>query len=343
MSNASYAVLTRVKAKFGKRLTEKDYKALLDCGSISDVMAYLKSNTHYINAFGEANERGIRRGLFENLLRQYVNSEFEILSRYEHDTGEDFSQFLAHKNEVDEIVKFLTRLNSAESEEEHYNFTLPPHIAKKVKIDLNALADVVNFEEFVFAMRKSHFGSILLEYPTDIRPIPVAEIENKLYVKLCAELFEAIEKTDASEREELTDLFNTIIDYRNFTNIIRLKKYYFADGATVFKYLLPFGSIRPKVMLEMCNAESSAEVFRIMQRTRVGKLISKVEYATTGELPRIIEFRKARHNMYFSDSPVTVMMSYILLCEIELHNLICIIEGARYNIDKSKIEPLLIY
>ena len=54
MSDTSYAVLTRAKAKFGKRLTEKDYKSLLDCEHVADVMTYLKSNTRYSEAFGEA-------------------------------------------------------------------------------------------------------------------------------------------------------------------------------------------------------------------------------------------------------------------------------------------------
>ena len=37
------------------------------------------------------------------------------------------------------------------------------------------------------------------------------------------------------------------------------------------------------------------------------------------------------------------MISYIILCEIELHNLVCLIEGARYKVDKNVIEKLLIY
>ena len=72
MSEVSYAVLTRAKAKYGKRLKENDYKNLLECDSIAEVMTYLKSNTHYSKAFGEANERDIHRGLFEFLLRQYI-------------------------------------------------------------------------------------------------------------------------------------------------------------------------------------------------------------------------------------------------------------------------------
>ncbi len=342
MSNTSYAVLTRAKAKFGKRLTEKDYKNLLHCDSVPDVMTYLKSNTHYSEAFGEANERGIRRGVFENLLRQYVTKEFDTISRFELSVGEDFSEYIAHKTEIDEIIKILTRLNSTNKNEE-YNFSIPPHIAKKVSIDLIALSKAENYEQFLEAMKKSHYSDVLREYDPKSNYLPIPEIENKLYTKLYSELFDAIKKTDPTERDELQDLFNTIIDYKNFSNIIRLKKYYNAKGTDIIKYLLPFGSLKPQVIYEMCSADSSADVFKIMQNTRVGKLMTKVSFTNSGELPLIIKNKKALHNMYFSDSPATVMMSYVIICEIELHNLVCIIEGARYNVDNSKIEPLLIY
>ena len=72
-------------------------------------------------------------------------------------------------------------------------------------------------------------------------------------------------------------------------------------------------------------------------------ILKKIDSEQIDELELLVRFKKARHNIYFSDSPATVMMSYIFLCEIELHNLICIIEGARYNVDKEVIKPLLIY
>lgn len=342
MSDTSYAVLTRAKAKYGKRLKGKDYKALLDCDNVTDVMTYLKSNTHYINAFGEANERGIHRGLFESLLRQYVTNEFDTICRYELSVGEDFSQYIAHKTEIDEIIRILTLLNSKEKQE--YNFTVPAHIAKKTSIDLNILAKAENYEQFLEAIKNTSYEAVFNEY--DIKEnsaIPIPEIENRLYTKLYSELFEAIEKTDATEKEELKELFNTIIDYRNFLNIIRLKNFYNTDSKTVQKYILPFGNLKAKVIQNMCEAEDPQSVYSIMSSTRSGKLIDKFEFENIDVLELTVKFNKAKHNMYFSDSPATVMMSYITLCEIELHNLICIIEGVRYNVDRSMIEPLLIY
>ncbi|MCH5304208.1 MAG: V-type ATPase subunit, partial [Ruminococcus sp.] len=186
--------------------------------------------------------------------------------------------------------------------------------------------------------------TVLQEYSLkENSPLPIPEIENKLYTKLYTELFEAIEKTDETEKKELEELFNTIIDYRNFLNIIRLKNFYNTDSKTIEKYILPFGSIKKKIIDKMCEAEDTQSVFDIMSATRFGKTIGKLDYEDIDELELKVKFKKAKHNMYFSDSPATVMMSYIILCEIELHNLICIIEGARYNVDKSVIEPLLIY
>ena len=338
----SYAVFTRAKAKYGKRLTEKDYKALLNSETVSDVMTYLKSNTRYIDAFGEANERGIRRGLFENLLRQYQINEFDALCRYELSVGEDISRYVAHKTEVNEIIRILTMLNSKESRD--YNFTVPAHIAKKTSINLNALAKAENYEQFLDAVKNTRYSPILKKHkPDDNSAIPLTEIENELYRIIYLDLYNAIEETNETEKKDLTSFLDSIIDYKNFLNIIRLKKYYNADNKRVKSYIIPFGSLKPSDIDAMCNAETAEEVYDIMSETRTGKLIDKVEYDNLDELEAKVKFKKARHNMYFSASPTTVMISYIILCEIELHNLICIIEGTRYNVDKEIIKPLLIY
>ena len=107
--------------------------------------------------------------------------------------------------------------------------------------------------------------------------------------------------------------------------------------------LLPFGSLSQKKLQDMCNAENSAAVFSIMGNTKPGKLIDKLEYSYTGSIPTRVKYLKAKKNMYLSDNPATVMMSYIILSEIELMNLICIIEGVRYKVDKNRIEQLLTY
>lgn len=55
-NSTSNAVFAKAKAKYGKRLKEKDYKNLLNCKSVAEIMVYLKGNTHYGGALKELNE-----------------------------------------------------------------------------------------------------------------------------------------------------------------------------------------------------------------------------------------------------------------------------------------------
>lgn len=338
----SYAAYTRAKAKYGKRLREKDYKALLNCESVPDVMAYLKSNTRFIDAFGEANERGMRRGLFESLLRQYYINEIDTICRYELSVGEYVSKYVAHKTEIDEIIRILTVLNSKEKRE--FNFTVPAHIAKRTSIDLNALSEAKTFEQFLEATKKTPYERILKEYNTEeYKQIPITEIESKMYIQLYIELYKMIEKTSEDERKPLKNFLDSIIDLRNLLNIIRIKKYYDIDNKVVKSHIIPFGSVKSEVIDAMCNAETPEQVFEIMKDTKTGKLMGKVKFDHFDELELKVKYKNAKHNMYYSNSSSAVMIAYIVLCEIELHNLVCITEGARYRVDKKVIEALLVY
>ena len=93
----------------------------------------------------------------------------------------------------------------------------------------------------------------------------------------------------------------------------------------------------------MCRAESSAEVFSIMQSTHNGKLIDKIGYVYASDISPRVKYRLARKNMHFSNNPSVVMLSYMFISEIELMNVVSLIEGVRYRLDTKLIQSLLIY
>lgn len=342
MSGVSYAVLTRAKAKYGKRLKEKDYKSLVECESVAEVMSYLKTNTHYINAFGEANERDIHRDLFEHLLQQYLTQEFDTISRYDLSAGENFSKFVASKTEINEIIRFLTLLNAKNIK--HFNFTIPAHLEKRTAINLALLTSATTYEEFLTAIKGTTYEEALREFHLEYESqIPIAEIEDKLYIQLYDNLYNSIKMTHGDEFNELHELYDTILDIENFMRILRLKKYYHSEPELIKKHLLPFGTLTEKQIDAMCKASSSADVFSAMNKTKHGKIIDKIDYTYASEIISAVKFKKAQHNMHFSNNPTTVMMSYIILSELEVLNLTTIIEGVRYGIDKDKISSLLHY
>ncbi len=343
MSKTSYAVLTKARSKFGKRLTEKDYSSLLACQNVSEIMSYLKSYTHYAGALRDINERDIHRGRLEALLRQNLFYEFDSLCRYDSGIGSGLSTYVIETMEVEQIVRFLILLNSNSTDKFIYQF--PSYFSKHTEIDIDRLANAKNYDEFLNVAAASPYYEILSKYSADDKNrLPISEIENKLYNFVFSNLYEVIKKTSkGQERRELISFFFTINDYNIFSRILRLKKYYHLKPDEIKANLhLKFTNISPKAIDMMCNAESSAEVFSVMQSTHNGKLINKIGYVYASDISPRVKYRLARKNMYFSNNPSVVMISYMFAAETELMNIIGLIEGTRYKSDKKIIQSMLI-
>lgn len=344
MPNTSYAVMTKARSKFGKRLTEKDYASLLACQSVTEVMSYLKSYTHYSSALEEMNERNVHRGRLESLLRQNLFYEFDSLCRYDSNLSSGFSRYIIETIEVEQIIRFLIMLSSNSTDKFIYQF--PSYFASHTDIDITALANAKSYEEFLNALSDSPYYPILQKYEPDEKGrLPVSSIENELYEHVFTSLYQIISKnTKGTEKKELISMLSTINDYTIFSTILRLKKYYKLPPEAIKKTLmLKYTKISQKAIDQMCKAESSGEVFAIMQSTNNGRLINKIGYVYASDISPRVKYRLARKNMRFSNNPSVVMISYVFVTETELMNIISLIEGIRYKLDTKKLQSLLIY
>ncbi len=343
MSSTSLAVLTKARAKFGKQLSEHDYNNLLACQSVAEVMVYLKSHTHFAKVLEDVNERDVHRGRLEMLLRQNLFYEFDALCRYDSDVSTGFSQYVIEQMEVEQILRFLILLSAKSTEK--FIFQFPSFFAKHTEIDVNRLANAVNYEEFLAALSSSPFYHLLKDFTPDKNGrLPVSDIEMKLYGYVFQNLFDlVISKTKGQEKEELKSLFFTINDYMIFSRILRLKKYYDLPPEKIKDNLfLKYTTLSPQLLDEMCQAESTAEVFSIMQSAGAGRMINRIGYNYAGDIPPRVKYKLAKHNIHFSVNPSVVMISFMFTSETELMNIISLIEGIRYKVDTKTIKSLLI-
>lgn len=344
MSATSYAVMAKARAKYGKFLTERDYASIIACQSVAEVMVYLKSHTHFAKALSEVNERDVHRGRLEMLLRQDLFNEFDSLCRYDSTVSAGFSRYVIEKTEVEQIIRFLILLNSNSTEK--FIFQFPAFLSKHTELDINKLANARDYDEFLEALQNTSYYEILSIYKPDEKGrLPVSDIENKLYAYILGHMVDLInKKTKGSEQRELKEMFRTINDYNIFSRILRLKKYYNLSPEIIKTNILPeYSGLSKKLIDKMCEAESSAEVFQIMQSTGCGRMIGKIGYKYASDISPRVEYKLAKKNIHFSNNPSVVMISFMFLSETELMNVISLIEGIRYQLDPKTIQSLVIH
>lgn len=83
MGMISYAgVNAKVKALFGKMLSEEDYNNLINQKSVQDIFDYLYQNTHYREYLEELAGVEIHRRQLERTLKKNFIRDFKAILRY---------------------------------------------------------------------------------------------------------------------------------------------------------------------------------------------------------------------------------------------------------------------
>ena len=306
-------------------------------------MVYLKAHTHFADTLTEINERDVHRGRLETLLRQDQFDEIASICRYDSGISAGFSSYVIEKAEVEQIIRFLILLNSGSTEK--FIFQYPVFLSKHTVLDINRIANARDYSEFLEAVEGTPFYEILKDFrPDEKGRLAVSDIENKLYALISKHMIELIRQTTKGhERQELMDIFRKLNDYRMMSRIIRMKKYYHMSPEVLRGNILTeYGDISPKLIDRMCKAETVEEVFKILHSTRYGKLFDRIGYTGEGDIGPRVQYQLAKRYLHFSDNPSVVMISFILLSETELMNVISLIEGIRYRLDPKTIRSLLI-
>ncbi|HIZ17032.1 MAG TPA: V-type ATPase subunit [Firmicutes bacterium] len=341
-SYASNSVLTKTRSKFGKMLKSDDYKALVAMSSVSDIAAYLKSNTHYRDVLKNVNESAIHRGNLEFLLRSQLLSDFAELCNFEKSVGNHFFEFITAYGEVNELLRFIRYFNAGQPEK--YLLNMPDFFDKHTPLDLVAMSQVKTYSQLVEFLNHSPYQKLLSPFEVkDGEPLDILNIEAELYKYLYKLLFKLIDSSLHAGKEDLINIYKMNAELDNIRRIYRGKKYFGLSKEVIISQMLPYQyKISKRQLDKMLSADKPDEVLEIVKQAYRSKYCdfssSNIDMNCYIIFYKYIS-KKLRYTKYSS----VAMACYFYLFDYEIKDITTIIEGARYKVPFDEYKDLILF
>ncbi len=325
-SLSANAIATKAKAMYGRRLRSEDYHALLHKKSVAEIAAYLKSDTDYAETFATVKENSIHRGDLEALLKR---DKFERECRLAHYAGgkkKELYQIGILKSEVDLILSKVRLFNSPIYND--FASQIPMYLNRYTSFDLKQLQAANDYDELCAVLNRSEYAKILRRFrPVNNELIDYSRLETALTKYYYDKVINTIKsKLSGKTRSDCLMIFLTSIELQNLSKIYRLKKYYHADAETIRSTLmLDYLRISKSKMEELITAADAESFLRILANSPYRVFADRNDYVFIEYYADQIKYHLAERHMRFSTNPAIVFMTYTILHDIEMSNLINII------------------
>ena len=137
-------------------------------------------------------------------------------------------------------------------------------------------------------------------------------------------------------------MIGTEIDLLNIITIYRVNKYFYYSEYETQKLLIPiFYKLNKNEVNELISSNSFDEMINILSKTQYNKIFKEENYMEHDKNQYLYKI----YIKYFKEKLFNICTVFcnINLIDIEIKNIINIIEGIRYNIDKTEIQKKIVY
>ena len=324
------ALNAKMKGMYAKELDYEELDELLRQASLKDAIYYLKTK---FSSLEEINENMNRREIEQELNNLFIEDIIKISKYLNKKEKYIFNLFLL-KYEIDLVKKvFRNVLTNRDSNKYLKNID---NWTNTLFTSINDINEVTNEEEFYNKIKKQEYYSIFEEFIESENGIPLEELEVKLDKYYFKKIFKSVENN-----KELENLIGTEIDLLNIITIYRSNMYFNYTEEEIKNILIPINyKINKKDISELINSTDFEEIIKILEKT---------PYKNTFKDENNIEHDKNKflydmYIKYFREKLFNLCTVFcnINLIDIEIKNIINIIEGIRYNIDKTEIQKKIV-
>lgn len=336
------AIMTKVRAMYGKMLTPSQYEELIHKHTVQEISAYLRDETPYGAEMEWLKDSQVHRGQLENLVRKEEFYQYTRLMKYER-TKNSIYNFVIMDDEIDVILSCLRYLISGRSEE--FVVNVPSFIGPYTSFNLFSLAAVRTIDDLIRALSTTPYAKVIQRcrmLKTVNGQIDYTSYEVALRTYYFQTMLDWIKKnTYFTTRRQLTEIINRQAELLNITSIYRAKTFFQMSPSKIEKLMLPFeGKIKKKTLSQLIHARDEGEFLQLMSQTAYGKQIHpKTEFIENAV--HAVRYECSKKYLRFSQNPQVVFVSFMLMCSVEVENIIRIIEGVRYQLAPEEISRML--
>lgn len=340
------ATVASIRAVYGKRLRQQQYRTMMAMHTVPEIAAFLKNTPAYRQLLADMEPSVVHRGYLESALRRAVFHQYLHFCKLEQLQSTPFFRFVIMDYEVREILKAIQLLPQ---QNDSYITAMFGWLAPYTEFSLDALAKADSYDEILDALKHTVYHDILKPFlRNEQQPFPYLECEIALRAGYLEHLLEQTKRVmKGKNRTALEEQIRQQIDLVNLINAYRLKSVFHSDRDTLRALMLPVQGNLPKRISNMLYDAPDADAFRrVLMGTRYGRMLS-----THGELPQhlqmehcfqVLRCRTARNALRFSDHAAVSLYAMHYLQSVEAENLTTIIEGIRYQKPIPYLESLLI-
>lgn len=330
--NVKYPALNaKMKCMYSNNLSREEFEELLRQSNLKEAISFIKSKFPFLE---NLNEKMHRKELEQELNNLFIYDILKIFKYLNKNEIEILMQFLS-KYELN-CVKNVFRNVTTNRDSREYLKNIDNWTTKMFK-NIDGINEITEETAFLELIKSEDYYKVFAEYEEIIENAPLEEIE----VKLDKFYFEKIYKLAKKYNKNLLYLIGTEIDLLNVIWIYRSKKYFKYSENEIKEILIPINyKLSKKNIDDLINSEDFIDMKAVLNETKYRKVFSdenRIEYDKNKYLYDI-NIKLFKTKLF----DICTVFCNINLLDIEIKNIINIVEGIRYKLDKSEIQKKII-
>lgn len=323
-------LIAKLKGMNAKNLNSKDFEELLKQNNIVSINSILKAKSYHLKNLDDNSSREE----IENELDNILIDDIEKIEKYLSNKDKEILFNCVVDYEIKVFMDILKKIKYGKIEQNKID-----NINKwtsKIFNKLQGIARVNNINEIKIYSKKTAFENIINSFldTNNIEESNLFLLEMQLDKFYFENLFNNL-NTESSKK-----LIGTKIDLENIIWIYRMKKYYNMPEEEIKKYIIEV-DYNLKCLNELIAIDDYKQITEILKKTKYKEI-----FETENENLEIL-IRKYMYNQYkktFRQAKydIPTIISYLGMDKNQIENIINIVGGVEYKIDKQKIQEKII-